>query len=348
MRSILFSYFPSHVNWNHGAALLTSICRERDIDADYGPLNYAWQERVKGYDIAGFSFVTDSDYIASIPYMITANQEGKIVIAGGPYARRGGYIYPDLVDFVCRGEASSLPDFIIDSDTRVFDEVMTDDLDNLPLPDLSHLTGYEFDRGYPFLKGLRIFPYQTSRGCPFHCTFCDVRYQKPEGVRIKHTIARDLAEIRMAYNPRLIYLLDTTSPYWMKEWRDQWEGVDVPFQTYIRADISEYELEFLIAHGLQFAPFGVESGSERFRNEVLNKGITDEQIRRTVRILRANNVVYAPFFMAGIPGETTDDKKATLSMMNELGGWPTVWQYQELSMSIKSSEAGNKKLKLVN
>lgn len=346
MRSILFSYFPSHVNWNHGAALLTSICRGSDIDADYAPLGNSWFEKVKGYDIAGFSFVTDRDYIASIPYMMSASQEGKIVIAGGPYARRGGYIYPDIADCICRGEASSLPNFIINGDTRVFDEVMVDDLDAIPGPDFSHLTGYEFHRGYPFLNGVRIFPYQTSRGCPFHCSFCDVQYQKPSGVRIKHTIKSDLEELVMSYRPNLVYLLDTTSPYWMKEWRDQWDGLYVPFQTYIRADISEYELEFLIAHGLKFAPFGVESGSERFRNEVLKKDITDDQIWRTVRVMRENDVVYAPFFMAGMPGETEDDKKATSDMINSIGGWPTVWQYQDLSLSIKGEGSG--KLKLAN
>jgi len=346
MKSILFSFFPTHVNWNHGAALLTSVCDDSDIDADYAPLDYSWPDKMKGYDIIGFSFVTDSDYIASISYMMMANQEGKIVMVGGPYARRGGYIYPDLVDYVCRGEASCLPDFIINGDAKVFNEVCTDDLDAIPPPDLSHLTGYEFHRGYPFLKGVRIFPYQTSRGCPFQCNFCDVQHQKPSGVRIKHTIKEDLEGMMMAYKPDLIYLLDTTSPYWMKEWREQWKGLYVPFQTYIRADISEFELEFLIAHGLKFTPFGVESGSERFRNEVLKKGITDEQIWRTVRILRSNDVTYAPFFMAGMPGETPEDKKATIKMMNEIGGWPTVWQYQDLSISIRGSD--DRRLKVIN
>lgn len=352
MKTILFSYFPSFVLFNHGAALLTAICKNAGIEADYSALYPGWYDKMKDYDIIGFSFVTDPDYIASIPYMMAANQEGKIVLAGGTYARRGAYIHPDLVDFVCRGEGENLPDYIINGDTSLFEsKQLCENIDALPAPDFTHLTGYEFDRGYPFLQRLRIFPYQTSRGCGYHnCSFCDMQFQ-PKGVRIKHTIREDLELLVNTYRPDLVYLMDTTAPYHLKEWRDQWEGIDIPFQVYIRADISEYELEFLISHGLKFAPFGIESGSEKFRNEVLNKGVTDEDIWRTVSILRKYNVAYAPFFMVNMPGETMEDKMATKDMMNKVGGWPMIFQYQDLSMSVRAAEAMNKdrkKLEIMN
>lgn len=337
MKSILFSYFPLHVIFSHACSLLTAVCTSSGVEADYEPLWPGWHEKMKGYDVIGFSFVTDADYAASFPYMRAAKAAGKEVLAGGVYARRGAFIDPELVDHICRGEAEdAIAGYLKDGDTSIFGppSLMTC-IDGLPMPDLSHVTGFEFDRGWQFLQGLRILPYQTSRGCPYQCSFCEVRSQ-PKGIRMKHTIARDLAALGMVHHPDLFYLMDELPPYYLEEWRAQWEHIAFPFQCYIRADIEPDHLRFLIDHGLKIAAFGVESGSERFRNDVLKKHLTDFELFRTVEILRKNNVIYLPFYMTGAPGETAGDQEATRGMIGKVGGYPTVWQYQDLKASIRS------------
>ena len=333
MKSILFTYFPAFVLWSHACSLLTAICKEAGINADYEPLWPGFFERMLEYDVIGFSFVCDADYQMSLPYLRAAQAAGKEVIAGGVYARRGGYIDPELVDLVCRGEAEPIVGYLKDGDLSIFKEkYYQKSIDGLPMPDLSHYTTYELHRGYPFLQGVRIVPYQSSRGCCSPCAFCEVRYQ-PKGLRMKHTIAADMVALNEKYHPNLFWFAEELPPYYSDEWRDQMKDIFFPFMCYIRADIEPEHLEFMIAHGMKVACFGIESGDEQFRNEVLRKNLMDYQIMRTVNTLKKNNILYLPFYMNGVPGETKEIVQKTLDMMQTVGGYPTLWKYQDLRIT---------------
>jgi radical SAM superfamily enzyme YgiQ (UPF0313 family) len=330
---ILFTYYPLFVRFSHACTLLTAVCREAGVDADYAPCTEA---RFEDWDVVGFSFVTDADYLASIPYIRKAKAKGKMVIAGGVYARRGGRI--EGTDFVFRGEGENFvanPHF-----WRVLDMLISRDvhdqtlpgfvrptIDGLPSPDLSHVTGYEFHRDQWWLMGKKIIPYQSSRGCWWgRCSFCEVRNQDNR-LRISHTIVEDVNLLVDSRHPDLIYLMDTTIPYCVPEWRDQWKHVYFPFQGYIRADIRPDDLMFLIDHGLWSTAFGVESANEKFRNDTLKKGVTDEQLMATVDLLQRHNVYYVPFFMSGVPGEPPDSAGGINAIIRRIRGYPMVWKY---------------------
>lgn len=327
--NILFTYYPLYVRFSHAASLLTAICEQRGIKADYCACDEL-STRMRDYGVIAFSLVTDADYKQCIPYMEMAMQSGRLVIAGGVYARRGGYIDPTIVHKVCRGEAETIPDFLINGDTSIFDTIcFRKSLDGLPTPDLSHVQGNEFHRGLTFLQGLKIIPYQTSRGCPYRCSFCETQFQ-PKTIRMKHSIEQDIKKLQHDHNPDLFYLLDELPPYYRQEWREQWESINAPFLSYIRADIDPEWLEFMIAHGLKVAAFGIESTDENFRNIVLNKAIMDSEIKRTVSILKKHDVHYLAFYMTGIPHEIPLDN----AVIREIGGTPIIWEYQNLRNSI--------------
>lgn len=340
MKNILFGYYPLYVKFSHGASLLTSLCKAKGIDADYMPCSDQFLMHMQMYDTVGFSFVTDLDYLRCLPYMKVAMEAGKQVLVGGIYASSGGIIDESLCHYICRGDAETIPDFILNGNTTIFDKrYFTENIDGLN-PDFSHVTGYEFHRDMPFLQGMRIFPYQTSRGCPHHCSFCETQFQ-PKKVRIKHTIREDMINLVDTYRPQMVYIMDALIPYYLEEWREQWKYLNIPFQSYIRADIEPEHLEFLIEHGLKVTFFGVESGSERYRNETLKKGLTDEEIYRTVSILKKNNVVYIPSYIMGFPEKDEDHIGLTRKMLNEIGGWPIIWQYQNLEETRTETEKVN-------
>ncbi len=60
--------------------------------------------------------------------------------------------------------------------------------------------------------------------------------------------------------------------------------------------------------------FGVETGSERLRNDILNKKLTNEQIIEAAEVLRRNGVPFGTANMFGLPGETFEDALQTLDM----------------------------------
>lgn len=337
---IVFSYLPFAVLYNHGVALLTALCRCCGIQAYIVPMITLdeWLFKIKGIqpDFIGFSFVTRVDFEGSFSFVQAAKATGIPVLAGGVYVRRrwADIRRINLFDYVCPGEAEILPEFLLRGETRVFDqEYYHQDISALPLPDYSRVTGFEFQRGYDFFKGMRIFPYSSSRGCPYCCSFCAVQYQ-PAGVRIKSTVRWDLLHLHERFMPDLIYFMDELPPYYDDGWKASMEGNRIPFLCYIRANIRDADLKFLIKNGMKFCAFGVESGDETYRNEVLEKNLSDDQIMETVAILRESNVTYIPFFMTDTPGETEEVRQKTMAMVDRIGGHPQLWQYDPLREEI--------------
>jgi len=337
MKNILFTYFPLYVGYNYGISLLTSLCKQNSIDAMYVPCGKSFMDVVDSYDIIGFSFVTDEDYKQCLPYLMYAKSLGKEILAGGVYARRGGKIDRKLVDHICRGEADveegGLVDYLLNDDRTVFElRMVRESIDGLPSPDMTGIKGTEFSRGWNFLQGIKMWPYQSSRGCWYgKCTFCEIQ-NLPEckKVRIKHTIWEDLTKIIDTVKPNLLYLFDELPPYNMEEWREQWLDIRIPFLSYIRADITQEDLLWMINHGLKVASFGIECGDEIYRNNVLLKGVSNADIIRTVSLLRKNNVFYIPTYMVGLPGETPSEVECTKKVIENVGGFPLVFTYHNL------------------
>ena len=323
---VAFTYYPLFIRYNHGAAVLASHCQDAGIETAIIPMGRKWREQMAEYrpDITCFSFITRHDYQMARPF-IDATQGPKL--AGGVYARKGGKIVGDFLH-ICRGEGESLPKYLVSGDTSLFEHrLFAENIDRMP--DYSGVTGYEFDRGYPFLQGKKMIPYSHSRGCPFKCSFCEIQ-NLPIKIRVKTTIKRDLEELGRRFAPDLFYFTDELLPYYSGRWRRRFAGNRYQYVCMIRADIPPESLHFLIDNGMYACAFGVESGDERFRNDFLNKGVSDRDIYRTVAILQKHGVNYVPFFMERAPGETEEMRAKTVGMRAALGGYPVTAIYEEL------------------
>jgi anaerobic magnesium-protoporphyrin IX monomethyl ester cyclase len=327
-------FYPLAVRYNAGLALLASILRARGIESDLCLLSseseflrrlVAWNSPV-----VCFSAVTETDYRRSLPYMRLAHDHGKLVLLGGTWTGLGRPV-PDYVDLVCRGDGETLADYFLEADDRLFRELMvTRDLNALPVPDYEMWRDIPFDRGLPETDGKKCLPYLSSRGCPYPCTFCQIR-QQPAGMRIRTKVAEDLTDLTARYRPDLWFFGDALLPYHSATWRKSWGRFRHPFVAYIRADASPEALGWLVDRGLTGCAFGIESGDEDYRNRVLRKGLTDAAIWRTVEILRANGVWFIPYFMHGTPGETMAIRTKTAAMARAIGPYAMTWQYEELT-----------------
>jgi len=132
------------------------------------------------------------------------------------------------------------------------------------------------------------------------------------------------------FKPDLFYILDELLPYYNSSWRKQWENNFYSYMCYIRADISSEQLNFLCDTGLRVTAFGIESGDEEYRNNILNKNLFDKDIFRTISILNKREIKYIPFFMYNSPFETLKIKENTRLMLKKIGGFPIIWEYQDL------------------
>ncbi len=128
----------------------------------------------------------------------------------------------------------------------------------------------------------------------------------------------------------MLVLGDALPPYYDEKWRESWGDMKHPFVSYIRADIKENELRWLYGRGLAGCFFGVESGNEEYRNKVLNKNLLDKDILRTVSVLNEMGVPFMAAYMRGTPDDTWELQGETAKFMEDLGGYPVVYHYEEL------------------
>lgn len=333
--AIKFAFVPLLTAWNHGIALLSALCKNRGIDVSLSLLKdpSIFEREVMEFQgqYVGFSCVCNEDYIRSLPFFKIAKNAGKTVILGGVWASRGLPVSLD-VDLVCRGDGEALPDFILSGDDSLFKtKHFCSDIESLPLPDYEIFEGYPFDRGFPIFKDKKVLPYVSSRGCPHRCTFCLIQDQ-PKGVRVRRKMGEELMLLKNKYDPDIFFLGDTLLPYYDTKWCKSWGEFRHPFVAYIRADIYKHHLLWLIDRGMVGCAFGVESGDESFRNDILKKKLTDKQLFETVDILKYHNIGYVPFYMTGIPGENFTMRTKTHDLISKVGGWPMVWPYEPLDV----------------
>jgi hypothetical protein len=65
--------------------------------------------------------------------------------------------------------------------------------------------------------------------------------------------------------------------------------------------------------------YGVESGSERVRREIMDRQVTNQRFKDVFQWTRDAGILLTCNFMLGLPGETRDDLQQTLDLAEELG-----------------------------
>ena len=172
----------------------------------------------------------------------------------------------------------------------------------------------------------------TQRGCPFPCTYCAARMYnelydatgEEYGRRRSHdNVLAELAELRAQGRLGYVIFLDDTFTIhhpWVKEFcRVYGAEVGAPFSLHARVEtVSEELLHMLAAAGCKQITYGVESGSERVRREVMRRPVTNQRFRDVFRWTREAGILLTANFMLGLPGETRDDLSQTLDLAEEL------------------------------
>ena len=83
------------------------------------------------------------------------------------------------------------------------------------------------------------------------------------------------------------------------------ERVKLPFICHIRADLLTREIAIRLKEaGCHSVDFGVESGDELLRAEILGKPISDEQLYQAAQYLHEVNIPFRTTNMFGLPGES--------------------------------------------
>lgn len=208
------------------------------------------------------------------------------------------------------------------------------DLDTLPFPafHLFPLERYDFKLDVPGEGKLPAINVITSRGCPYGCVFCatSTMYGRRWRARTPSNVVKELIYLSEEYGIRAIFFCDDT--FTMNKRRVERicdlmidQGLGLKWRCEIRVDtVNKSLLKKMKDAGCYEVFYGVESGSQRVLDSVVNKKITIEQVRKVSRWLDDLGMLQNPSYIVSFPDETPEEARQTIELMQELGGKPSL------------------------
>ena len=192
------------------------------------------------------------------------------------------------------------------------------DLDKLPLP-ARHLLPISRYHALGFPVSII-----TSRGCPHQCIFCLGRRMVGSRVRFRSAVrvADEIATL-LALGFTRINIADDLFPASKKRVRAFCDeiirrGLCFTWSAFARVDtVSEDVLGLMRRAGCDAVSFGIESGNPEMLKRI-KKGITLDQARHAVSLCRKVGMLAHASFMVGLPGETVETLRDSLSFAAEL------------------------------
>lgn len=271
------------------------------------------------------------------------------IVTGGPHATfYADAINDSSIDIICIGEGEYPMLELAESIDRGHDMAsirnlwvrtsggqirkndlrpLIQDLDALPFMDR------ELYHNYGPLRVYERYPLViTGRGCPYSCSFCFNKplrdlYSKAPGRYVRRRSVKNVIDeiltLKATHHPRRFMFMDDTfilDHEWVLRFLEIYrQDVRLPFSCLVRADlVNEQIASALKQAGCFFVRMGLESGDERLRNRVLNKGITTQQIKNAAHLIKKHAIKLQTCSVLGAPGESMETALQTLRMNLEI------------------------------
>ncbi|MCD6405830.1 MAG: cobalamin-dependent protein [Planctomycetes bacterium] len=204
-----------------------------------------------------------------------------------------------------------------------------DDLDALALPayDLVDFSDYTIGAHGMYFKRKPLTTIITSRGCPFHCSFCAKsvltgdtwRPRSPEGVL-------DEIELLMhRYGIREIHFEDDNIALDEDRFRKICQGIidrgiDITWKCphgIYATHLAQDTFELMARSGCYSLSFGIESGNDQVL-AMAHKTSNTAGLRKTVEAARRAGIQVIGFFILGLEGETPQTIRETIDFAKSL------------------------------
>lgn len=307
-------------------------------------------------DVIGFSAVSMNVHAnLAEAGMLKKNFPGAPIVFGGVHAT----FFPELVDIpqvdaVCRGEGeyplaefteahaagssvALIPNLWVKSGGQTHMNPLRppiENLDELPFPDRdSYYTKYAFLRNNPVKNFL------CSRGCPFSCSFCfnetyralysECGHRLATRMRSPESVIAEIEDFRAKWPLERLAFQDENiclDKKWLFRFLEQYSSkVRLPFFCMINASVADEDMvSALKAAGCHHTTFGVESGDENLRRNILKKKVSDEQIRKTAALLHRHGITFHTTNIFCFPEENFESAVKTLKLNAEIAPDSTI------------------------
>lgn len=176
--------------------------------------------------------------------------------------------------------------------------------------------------------GETIVPIMISRGCPYHCHYCQARFISGSALRLRSTeaVIDEISFLNRRYGFSWFSVWDDNITVDREAGYNFAEGVlslDTEFKWRVgnglRVETLDVELMKMFERsGCYYAYVGVESGSQRVL-DLMNRNSNLERLTEILYDIAANVAIRMfGYFILGFPGETIEDAKMSIGLARRL------------------------------
>ncbi len=310
--------------------------------------NIIKQIKESSSDIIGISAMSpDHNWLVNLVERIKNNINIPIVV-GGVHASAcpeiidnpnvdyvimgdGEYVFLKFIEGHFNNHRDKIIDGLISKDTDKDQYFVSpgyiNDLNQLPFEDRAI-----YYNKYPALRNLPLKQFISSRGCPFDCTYCfnpfykDLLSKKGKFVRRKSPeyLIEEIKRVKNNYGCKSLhfaedfFILDND---WVLKFCGQYvKEIGLPFMCSTVASLMTDDIaKMLKKAGCSCVTFGIETGNEEKRKNILNKKISNYDIKKCADYLKKYKIKIDTSNIFGFPGETIDDAFETIRLNAEIG-----------------------------
>jgi hypothetical protein len=241
------------------------------------------------------------------------------------------FLKQNLANYVVYGEGEEAVQYILQGKSHPSVNSSKQRSSIVDLNQVAHPDYNDFFIDFPEYKGENVtIPIIGSRGCVRRCTFCNVAAIWPTyRFRSGTNIAQEMIANKEKYGVTSYRFTDSLINGSMKAFRDlcctleeynkttsqtlTWSG---QFICRSRVQMLPEDFKSMKNAGCNTVSIGIESGSERVRNDIV-KGFTEEDMIYTLDQCAENNIRIQLMFLVGYPTETDSDFQQNIDLLNK-------------------------------
>lgn len=283
--------------------------------------------------------------ISFIRLLRASNYKGKILVVGPHvtvYWKEVLNTYPEI-DWVGLGEYDFLPRDLCDHEltpeyiqgiayrnnsgeiVRSINQSMIN-MDDLPWADYSLVSVNNYNEFLFPIRQRPIATVMTSRGCPYHCSFClypQVLFGHKLRFRSIENVIEELHYLKKNYGIRFFYFEDDTFTV-------DWKRVQKLSEAMLETNLNTYwgclgrvngvtteNLNLMKKAGCYLIKYGVETGTQDQLNSI-QKNLSIEEIEHAFRLTHEAKILSHATVMFGYPGDTHRIIQRTHSFLRKL------------------------------